>query len=122
MGFILNENNEQTYFLDRDGNKKALEYRYLEYNSDGYVIAISNEMPSTITTGNKIAIADNINFEIGYEYSNYISVQEVDTDNKLKSSVIIRQPESVKFLRKERDNLATALLEAQNAINTMLGV
>ncbi|WML35938.1 hypothetical protein [Clostridium sp. OS1-26] len=120
--FIFDKNNAKIYFTDVNGNEKALEYRYLEYNSDGYVVAIYNEMPVNITNSNKIAIADNRNFEVGYEYENYICVQEVNQDNILTLCCVIKQPESVKFLRKERDNLANALLEAQNAINALLGV
>lgn len=85
-----------------------MEYRYLEYQvSDGYVTKIYNTMPTGVLDGHAIAIADNRNFEEGYEFDNYIVVQEVDTENNLLSSVMIKQPESVKFLRQERDRLLT---------------
>ncbi|MBU3146849.1 hypothetical protein [Clostridium sp. CF012] len=91
-----------------------MENRYLEYQiSDGYVIAIYNEMPATIPTDRKIAISNNVNFEVGYEFDNYIVVQEVDANGNLTSSCMIKQPDSVKFLRQERD-----ISKAENAILT----
>ena len=81
-----------------------MENRYLEYQiSDGYVIKITNEIPTVVEEGHKIAISNNVNFEVGSEFDNYIVVQEVDEDGNLTSSCMIKQPNSVKFLRQERD-------------------
>ncbi|WP_434510530.1 hypothetical protein [Desulfitobacterium sp. AusDCA] len=122
MSYVTNSDGSIKTFIDANGNIVNLEYRYLEYQPDGYVVKIYNEQPSGITSGNKIAIANNINFEEGHEFSNYIVVQEVDENNNLTSSCMIKQPQSVVFLRQERDKLASALIEAQNAINSLLGV
>lgn len=115
---ILNADGTIKTFTDVDGNVINMEYRYLEYNQEGYVIKIYNDMP-TLTNGNKIAIADNRNFEIGSEFDNYIVVQDVDENNNLTSSCMIKQPESVKFLRQERDNLVQQLTVATQTIADM---
>ena len=85
--------------------ENIIENRYLEYNLDGYVVKITNTVPIIIEVGNKVAIASNENFEEGSEFDNYIVVQEVDEDGNLTSSCMVRQPDSVKFLRQERDIL-----------------
>lgn len=97
-----------------------MELRYLEYDTDGYVIKITNEIPTIISEGNKVAISNNINFEIGYEYDNYIVVQEVDVGGNLTSACMIKQPDSVKFLRRERDRLQAenTVLKEQTDTNT----
>ncbi|MBU3146659.1 hypothetical protein [Clostridium sp. CF012] len=89
-----------------------MELRYLEYQlSDGYVVKITTENPAITEVGRSIAISDNVNFEVGYEFDNYIVVQSVDSANKLTSSCMIKQPDSVKFLRQERD-----ILKAENIV------
>jgi hypothetical protein len=103
---ILNEDGSIRKFKDIHGVIKNMEYRYLEYQvSDGYVVKITNEVPVVVGTGHKIAISDNVNFEEGYEFDNYIVVQSVDEMGNLTSSCMIKQPDSVKFLRQERDKL-----------------
>lgn len=119
---ILNEDGSNITFTNAEGVVVNLEYRYLEYDISGYVVKIYNELPESVATGNMIAIASNQNFEEGSEYTNYIMVQAVNEVGTLTSSFMAKQPQSVVFLRQERDKLAETLLEAQNAINDALGV
>jgi hypothetical protein len=92
--------------FDRNGVDVDMEYRYLEYQvTDGYVVKITTDLPTVIEEGHKMAISNNINFEVGYEFDNYIVVQEVNENGSLLSSCMVKQPDSVKFLRQERDIL-----------------
>lgn len=120
--YVLDSENKPMFFNDKDGTRKAMEYRYLEYNKDGYVLAIYNEIPTDIVSGNKIAIGDNRNFEVGYEFENLILIHSVDANNLIISCGMSKLPENIKYLRLERDNLRSAVIETQNAINMMLGV
>ncbi|MBZ9637517.1 hypothetical protein [Clostridium sp. FP1] len=125
--YVLNDEGNVIQFTDVKGVLKNMEYRYLEYQiSDGYVIKIYNEFPQIIAEGDKIAISNSINFEEGSEYDNYIVVQEVDAKDNLTSSCMIRQPDSIKFLRQERDRLTIELTSTQSLLAesnaTLLGL
>lgn len=105
---ILDKNGEIEVFKDENGNDKNLEYRYLEYNIDGFVICIYTELP-ILTNGNKIATSDNINFESGDEFDYYIIVQSVDESGNLTSACKSKQSEQYKYLLVERNKLALEL-------------
>jgi hypothetical protein len=105
---ILNEKGEIETFQDMNGNEKNLEYRYLEYNIDGFVICIYTELP-ILTNSNKIATSDNINFESGDEFDYYIVVQSVDEAGNLTSACKLKQSEQYKYLLIERNKLALEL-------------
>jgi hypothetical protein len=117
---VLNEDNSIKTYEDKNGEVKNMEYRYLKYQiSDGYIVTISNE-PMLIEEGFKIAISNNVNFEEGYEFDNYIVVQEVDENNILESSYMVKQPDSVKFLRQENIKFKANQLLIQSLLDEMI--
>jgi hypothetical protein len=105
---ILDEKGELDTFKDMNGNEKNLEYRYLEYNADDFVLCIYAELP-ILTNGNKIATSDNINFEVGDEFNYYIVVQSVDETGHLTSACKSKQSEQYKYLLMERNKIAAEL-------------